>query len=586
MKCFKKFRRDLALKALTVAVLLGAFTVFMGGLACAEEKSVTEQVLDVLLETHQITQERHNALLKQAEAEKMEAARKIAEQLRAETPPPAPAAPVAAAPVAAAPPAHAAAAPAPPVAGPHAVPTSAEATGLSVSWRNGVRLSNEDKSFDVHVGGRVQWDTADAEPSSSLTNWAKGQYKSGFSEPRVDGYGNQIRRARLLIDGIAYKNFEFSDQFEFAPSYTATTVVKSVNFKKQTVTTTSLTTGPAVTFADVWLGARDIPYLGRIRIGQMYEPIGLEQQRSDNFRTFLETSLPTTALVPNRNAGFLVENTECNNRLGWQVGYFFQQQVALSSNGVPLDTTGDLFSPHVDATNVTARVTGLPWYENNGEKLLHIGVGYEHKFRSFAPTTASTTGTFTGQLNPGALDFKTSPEANMFNALVDTGSFMAKGVDVVDPEMALVYGPFALQGEVPLTWVSNARSTTGSFLGTSHNASFSGWYTEATYFLTGEHRLYNNTATTSQYQATFGRIYPISDFNPRNGGTGAWELAFRVSNVNLDDAAAGFNGGNETDYTAGINWYLNADVLLKLNYIHAYVGARFDRLRQPAHKRQ
>ena len=46
MKCFKKFRRDLALKALTVAVLLGAFTVFMGGLACAEEKSVTEQVLE------------------------------------------------------------------------------------------------------------------------------------------------------------------------------------------------------------------------------------------------------------------------------------------------------------------------------------------------------------------------------------------------------------------------------------------------------------------------------------------------------------------------------------------------------------
>ncbi len=152
--------------------------------------------------------------------------------------------------------------PAAPPAGTHGVPTSAEATGLSVSWRNGVRFSNEDKSFDVHVGGRVQWDMADAEPSSSLTNWAQGQYHSQgpFSEPKVNGYGDQVRRARLLIDGIVYKNFEFSDQFEFAPSYTATTVVKSVNLiRKQTITTTSLTTGPAVTFADVWAGRQGHP---------------------------------------------------------------------------------------------------------------------------------------------------------------------------------------------------------------------------------------------------------------------------------------------------------------------------------------
>ncbi len=299
----------------------------------------------------------------------------------------------------------------------------------------------------------------------------------------------------------------------------------------------------------------------------MYEPIGLEQQRSDNFLTFLERSLPTTALVPARSTGLIAQNTEFNDRLGWEVGYFFQQQAALNSNGVPLDTTGDLFTPHVDATNVVARVTGLPWYENNGEHLLHIGLGYEHKFRSQAPTT-----TFTGNLNPGALDFKSGPEANMFNALVDTGSFMAKGVDVLNPEVALVYGPFSMQGEVPLSFVSSVRNTTGGFLGPSHNASFSGWYVEGTYFLTGEHRLYNNTATTAQYQATFGRIYPISDFHPGNGGTGAWELCFRVSNVDLNDTAAGFNGGNEMDYTAGLNWYLTADLIWKINYIYANVG--------------
>ena len=547
MKCFLKFRRKVIFKMLTVTMLLGTIMLFTGGWAFAQEKSVTEQILDIMLETRQISQDRYDALLKKAEAEKLAAAQEIAEAKKAEEVP---------------------------AAWTHGVPTSAEATKLSVSWRNGVRFSNEDKSFDVHVGGRLQWDFADADPSKSLVNWSHGAFApngTSFSETKVKGWGDQVRRARLLIDGTVYKNYEFSDQIEFAPSYTATTVLKSATLSggKLTTTTTSLTTGPAVTFADVWAGAKDVPYLGRIRVGQMYEPIGLEQQRSDNFRTFLETSIATTALIPSRNVGFLVENTDCNNRLGWQAGYFFQQQVALSSNGVPLDTTGDLFSPQVDATNVVARVTALPWYENNGEQLLHVGLGYEHKFRSFEPTTQA----YTGQLNPGALDFKSSPEANMFSALVDTGSFMAKGVDTLDPELALVYGPFALQGEVPLAWATNVRNTTGGFLGASHNASFSGWYVEGTYFLTGEHRLYNTTATTSQYQATFGRIYPISDFNPRNGGRGAWELCFRVSDVNLNDAAAGFNGGHETDFTAGINWYLNADVLVKLNYIYAYVGA-------------
>jgi phosphate-selective porin OprO and OprP len=553
MKCFLKLGRKLTCKAYTVTILLGAFIVFMGGWACAQEKSVTEQILDIMLQSHQISQEQYDALLKKAEAEKLAEAQKIAESQKG-------------------------AARRPPPAGDHGAPTSAEATNLEVSWRNGLRFSNEDKSFDIHVGGRLQWDAADAEPSTSLLKWSHGldvpKGGAAFSEPKVSGYGEQIRRARLLIDGTIYKDYEFSNQFDFAPAYTATSVLKSAAINKGvlTTTTTSLTTGPAISFADVWAGAKNVPYLGWIRIGQMYEPVGLEQQRSDNFRTFLETALPTSALVPNRNTGLLVQNVECNERLGWQVGYFFQQQVALNSNGIPLDVTGDLFSPHVEATNLAARITGLPWYENKGEHLIHIGLGYEHKFRSDTPTTQA----FIGQLNPGTLDFKSAPEANMFNALVDTGNFMAKGVDVVDPEIAMVYGPFAIQGEVPLTWASNVRSTTGTFLGPNHNASFSGWYVESTYFLTGEHRLYNVTSTTSQYQGTFGRIYPISDFSPRTGGWGAWELAFRVSNVNLNDTAAGFNGGNELDYTAGINWYLTADVLWKLNYIYASVGAHPD----------
>ena len=83
MKCFLKLGQKIIFKALSVAMLLGAFMVFMGGWACAEEKTVAEQILDIMLENHEISQEQYDALLKQAEAEKMAAARKIAEAQKA-----------------------------------------------------------------------------------------------------------------------------------------------------------------------------------------------------------------------------------------------------------------------------------------------------------------------------------------------------------------------------------------------------------------------------------------------------------------------------------------------------------------------
>jgi len=521
-------------------MLLGAFMVFTGGWACAAEKSVTEQILDILLQSHQISQAQYNDLLKKAEAEKMAEAQKILEAQKA-----------------------AAAAPA----------RAKNPTDFNTYWANGLRFTTDDKAFDLHIGGRVQADFADAEPNNNLTHWSQGKFSKGFSEPQTDGYGDQLRRVRLDFDGVIWNNGEFMAQIDFAPSYSATSVLKSATLSSKTTkgvttyslttATTSITQGNALSYADVWLGVKDIPYIGRIRAGQMYEPLSLEQLTSDNWVTFIEKSLPVNALVPSRNTGFEVLNTACNDRLGWMLGYFLQQQASTSSNGVYKDSTGDLFSPHLDSTQVAGRITGLPWYENNGEHLLHLGVGYAHNFRS--DSTIST--------NPGTLDYKSSPEANLFNPLVDTGNFLAKGVDIVDPEVALVYGPLSLQGEYMWVQAHDVKSTSGASLGNDGEASFFGWYAYASYFITGEHRPYNKTASPSDYQATFGRIIPNHNFNPLIGGCGAWEVAFKISQLDTNDIAAGFNGGKETDYTFAINWYLNPNMMVKMNYVRAEVDS-------------
>ena len=560
-------------------MLAFAFSIAWAAVAFAQEQqTLAEKLLEIMRANHQITKAQYKELKKEAEQEKAAAAAQAAANQAAATKAAQAAASEAAQASAteaakAAKAAMAQAAQAAQAAEAIEAGTKGNPLALQASWQNGLVLQSTDGAFDVHVGGRIQADVADAEPNSVLANWANKQNSSGYRGPKTDGFGDQMRRVRLDIDGTLWKNMEFISQIEFAPTYSATTVLKSsTKGLGQSQYFATLTTGYTASFQDVWMGVKDIPYIGRIRVGQMYETIGLEQMTTDNFTTFMEKALPQNALVPARNLGFLTEGTACNDRIGWEAGYFFAQQLGTPYNGVTQDATADLFSPHIDSTDVSARLYGLPWYEDNGAHLLHIGIGYEHKFRSDSTST----------MNPGWLDFKSYPEAYMFDSLVDTGYFTAKGADVIDPEFALVYGPFSVQGEYTWTFVndvdlpsqsSKPLSSGLSWLATNRGANFSGWYAQASYFLTGEHRPYYLEPNSRNYQGTFARLIPNANFNPRTGGLGAWEVAFRVSNLDLNDPAAGFTGGNETDFTAGLNWYLNPNVMVKFNYIYATVSA-------------
>jgi phosphate-selective porin OprO/OprP len=49
-------------------------------------------------------------------------------------------------------------------------------------------------------------------------------------------------------------------------------------------------------------------------------------------------------------------------------------------------------------------------------------------------------------------------------------------------------------------------------------------------------------------------------------GTGAWEVAYRYSYVDLNDT--GINGGQMNQHTIGLNWYLNDNTRLQFNYLN------------------
>jgi phosphate-selective porin OprO/OprP len=327
-----------------------------------------------------------------------------------------------------------------------------------IYWDEGLRFKTKDNNFSIKIGGRLQLDGAIIDPDDRT--------KEAF--PGLSGDDTEVRRARIYIWGIIYRNYDFKFQVDFAE-------------------------WPDILYKDVYIGMRNIPYVGHIRVGHQFEPFSLEEVSSSKYITFMERSLPTLAFDRGRNTGLLLFNSPLNKRLWWGAGAFKQV-----TDDEPFD-----FSSHSD-WNTSARITGLPWFEGK-TKLLHLGLSYIHKFRSESTEMDKR------------LIFNTHPEAHLADRLVDTGRLISDGSDTINPELALVFGPFSVQGEYYYAGVD--RDTGG-------NLNFSGFYAFASYFITGESRAYLPSV------AAFGKVKPKRNFDLKSGsGVGAWEVGLRYSTV-------------------------------------------------------
>lgn len=137
------------------------------------------------------------------------------------------------------------------------------------------------------------------------------------------------------------------------------------------------------------------------------------------------------------------------------------------------------------------------------------------------------------------------------------------GAQVYSVEAAATYGPLFFQGEY--FWYSIQRAPGLGFA----DEKFSGGYAEASYMLTGETHPYNTST------AAYGAIVPFNPADWKSGGWGAWEVAGRVSQIDLNNdlgQANGVAGGKQTVYTAGVNWYVNRNIRFMFNYLHGDIA--------------
>ena len=108
---------------------------------------------------------------------------------------------------------------------------------------------------------------------------------------------------------------------------------------------------------------------------------------------------------------------------------------------------------------------------------------------------------------------------------------------------------FSLRGEYDQTHQHRQNLGPG---GTNLSGVISkGYSLQATYLLTGEKK-------------TARGITPTSAFLGSPGGPGAWELAFRYENLQMDDA---ISGNRAEAFTFGVNWWLTRFVRYQSNFI-------------------
>ena len=417
---------------------------------------------------------------------------------------------------------------------------------MTASWRNGLELSTKDKAFKVHVGGRFQYDNAwftnDSGGFSAAPTTAFPSRRSIFED------GSDLRRARLRVDGTIWEVIDFVAEFDFT------------NTQDLRQAPSLLDPQGTVNPTDVFVNIGKLPYIGNLRVGHFKEPFGFEHNTSSRFLNFMERSMAFDAFVAdfNYSDGMMIFNNACDENVYWAVGVFREGTNAFGTNA------GD------GEYALTGKVSTLPWFEQDGRYLWHIGASGRHanphrdriRLRSRAPIR-------------DAQGFQTPN-------IVDTRDFFADSETLVGLETALQYGPFMLISEYygflagDSARVDNPPLTGPLARGDRY---FQGGYVELLCFLTGEHKSYNRRS------GNFDRVIPHENFfcvESEDCGTcrgwGAWQVGVRYTHLDLDDTqlptAATAVLGRTDDVTLGLNWFLNPNTKIQFNYFWLRRNAR------------
>jgi phosphate-selective porin OprO and OprP len=308
---------------------------------------------------------------------------------------------------------------------------------------------------------------------------------------------------------------------------------------------------------DAYVDGRFQPWFV-VQAGKFKGPIGLERLQFTPLNRFMELGL-TSDLVPNRELGLQIAGDVGEGLFSYAFGGF---------DGVTDGTSTDA-SPNPDVDNDyghldwEGRLFARPFAHSDNFFLKGFGVG-------IAGTRADTTGTpgsaavGTGTAvasNALLPSYRTPGQQVFFSYRAGTTPAFADGERIRwAPQFYYYAGSFGLIGEYVDSKQEISRQATVS---RSDTVNARAWQLTAAYFLTGEEEAYSG-------------FTPKSPFQIGGPGWGSFELALRVHELTIDDAA--FAGGADSladpsvsarrarAIGGGVNWWLNQNLRWMLDY--------------------
>jgi phosphate-selective porin OprO/OprP len=403
-------------------------------------------------------------------------------------------------------------------AGDEALKTQAAAQSKVTISNGRPQIATADGQFTAAFRGVFQLDGAihDQHAAGPLaTDFRRGSFgDAGEADHARDmSDGAVFRRARIGIEGKAFGDWTYGFLYDFGG-----TGVESAGQINQ-----------------AWL---QYDGLGRVKlkVGAFAPLAGMDDATSAYGTVFLERAAISEVMrgLAAGDGRTAVAVTAGGGR--WAVSG------ALTGNTVGKDSFDDQLG-------FVGRAAFVPWKSDAG--LVHLGVN------TSVVIDPAATGPDVGPAGAATpVRLRERPESRVDSVrLVDTGNIDAHRVVAWGLEAAAQLHALTLQSEYSHIGVERRASALS-------DPDFSGWYVQGSWTLTGEPRRY------AMSSGAFDIPRPKKPFNLKTGGWGAWEIAARYSDLDLNDTsgAAPIRGGEQQVWTLGLNWYPNAAVRFQANF--------------------
>ncbi|MFN0316150.1 MAG: porin [Burkholderiales bacterium] len=392
---------------------------------------------------------------------------------------------------------------------------------------NGLGLESADGQNAINLTGRVHFDIRDY--SHDMFDGSDDRDTASVAN------GFEMRRARIGFNGYVFKDLGFE------------VVANAVGSSANLIDT-------------AWV---NLGYVkpAQLRFGRFKQPFSLEELTSSNNIDFMERSY-VNQVVPAKKLGAMVHG-ELTPGLTYGVSLFQEGFNQESAN---------------DGIQTAARITGnIAQFAGWNNAVLHLGIaGTKGHYQVRPAVSTQTTSGASGTTRATIIGFRSENRGlnNVYRAqingttLATAGQFAGAldeiGADVDKNlsglEIAAAYGPFKLQMEYvnagfDATHPAAAANTVAGDVKTQ--------YMEAIWNITGE------KWADAYRTGVFSGVRPLNNFN---AGAGAWQLALRLSEYDASDVTVGNttarqqNNNKAETLTLGVNWLLNPNARIMLNY--------------------